>query len=189
MRIIAGVAKGRNLGQVAESTRPTSDRAREAIFSSIHSEFGDLSNLKFLDLYAGSGAMGLEALSRGFFRVDAVENNDSACKTIKQNFELVQRANPPGIFQLHVGSVTKFLTNTTPQKYDVVFLDPPFEKENIELGDEIRLLINNKFLNSGALIVMERPSKGSEFIWPEPLKSTRAREYGTAAFYFATYEM
>ena len=95
MRIIAGVAKGRNLVQVANATRPTSDRAREALFSSIQSEFGDFSNLTFLDLYAGSGAIGLEALSRGFSQVVAVEKDEFATKTIKENLDLVARGFPP----------------------------------------------------------------------------------------------
>ena len=83
MRIIAGVAKGRNLSTVAGATRPTSDRAREALFSTLLSEFGEFENLKFLDLFAGSAAVGLEALSRGAEIVHAVEKDDSAVKTIR----------------------------------------------------------------------------------------------------------
>ena len=92
MRIIAGVAKGRNLAPVAGATRPTSDRAREALFSTLISEFGDFENLKFLDLYAGSAAVGLEALSRGASIVHAVENDEGAVKTIRNNHEKIGRA-------------------------------------------------------------------------------------------------
>ena len=91
MRIIAGVAKGRNLAPVAGATRPTSDRAREALFSTLHSEFGEFENLNFLDLFAGSGAVGLEALSRGAAIVHAVEKDEAAAKTIKANQEIVER--------------------------------------------------------------------------------------------------
>ena len=72
MRIIAGLAKGRNISAVAQSTRPTSDRAREALFSSLASEFGEFDGLNVLDLYAGTGAIGLEALSRGSSTVHCV---------------------------------------------------------------------------------------------------------------------
>ena len=85
MRIIAGVAKGRNLTSVAGATRPTSDRAREALFSTLNSEFGEFENLNFLDLFAGSGAVGLEALSRGATLVHAVEKDESASNTIIAN--------------------------------------------------------------------------------------------------------
>lgn len=189
MRIIAGVAKGRNLVQVANATRPTSDRAREALFSSIQSEFGDFSNLTFIDLYAGSGAIGLEALSRGFSQVVAVEKDESAIKTIKENYDLVKRANPNGKFSLIATSVKKYLNTPATSKFDVVFMDPPYETENVEVEDVIKQLQNNQFLKSGALIIIERPSKGSEITWPHPLKSSRMREYGTAVFYFATYEL
>ena len=88
MRIIAGVAKGRNLASVAGATRPTSDRAREALFSTLTSEFGEFENLNFLDLFAGSGAVGLEALSRGATTVHAVEKDEAASITIKANHEI-----------------------------------------------------------------------------------------------------
>lgn len=73
MRIIAGLAKGRSIDAVASSTRPTSDRAREAIFSTLISEFGEFDGIHVLDLYAGTGAIALEALSRGAALVHAVE--------------------------------------------------------------------------------------------------------------------
>jgi 16S rRNA (guanine966-N2)-methyltransferase len=91
MRIIAGIAKGRSLSSVAGATRPTSDRAREAIFSTLTSEFGDFLGLHILDLFAGSGAMGLEALSRGASLVHCVEKDDAAAKTISTNSALVQK--------------------------------------------------------------------------------------------------
>lgn len=189
MRIIAGVAKGRNLVSVANLTRPTSDRAREALFSSIQSEFGDFSGINFLDLYAGSGAVGLEALSRGFSSVVAVEKDNSACETIIKNFELVKKANPPGKFQLISSSVEKFLSQSANSKFDVIFLDPPYETENAEVESILNLLIQNNYLNSESLVVAERPTKGVQFNWPLPPTSSRNREYGTATFYFATFDL
>ena len=86
MRIIAGVAKGRTLGSVAGATRPTSDRAREALFSSLTSEFGEFLGVHVLDLFGGSSAIGLEALSRGASIVHIVERDPEAQKTIQNNF-------------------------------------------------------------------------------------------------------
>ena len=189
MRIIAGVAKGHNLTSIADSTRPTSDRAREALFSSLHSEFGDFANLNFLDLYAGSGAVGLEALSRGFKYVVSVEKDESAIKAIKSNYESVQRAKPNGIFSVQANSVTKFLSHEPNEKFDVVFFDPPYEVANSEIVDLLKLLINSNFLNQGATVVVERANKGGGFNWPLGLTSTRERDYGSAIFYFATFEL
>ena len=104
MRIIAGVAKGRNLASVAGATRPTSDRAREALFSTLLSEFGEFDNLKFLDLFAGSAAVGLEALSRGASLVHSVEKDDAAVKTIRANQEIVEKSKPAGTFHLYAMS-------------------------------------------------------------------------------------
>ena len=100
MRIIAGVAKGRNLGTVAQATRPTSDRAREGLFSSLSSEFGTFEGLRVLDLFAGSGAIGLESLSRGATLVHVVEKDEQAIKTIEANHELVKKSNPAGKLQV-----------------------------------------------------------------------------------------
>ena len=101
MRIIAGLAKGRTLSSVTGATRPTSDRAREGLFSSLLSEFGDFVGLNFLDLFAGSGAIGLEALSRGAQAVHAVEKDESAARTISTNSELVTKSGTTGIFHAY----------------------------------------------------------------------------------------
>ena len=124
MRIIAGVAKGQNLASVAGATRPTSDRAREALFSTLLSEFGEFDNLKFLDLFAGSAAVGLEALSRGASLVHAVEKDDAAVKTIRANQEIVEKSKPAGTFHLYAMSAQKFSGNIGNQ-YDIIFIDTP----------------------------------------------------------------
>ena len=100
MRIIAGVARGRTLGAVAGATRPTSDRAREGLFSSLTSEFGSFEGLHTLDLFGGSGAIALESLSRGATLVHVVEKDDDAQRTIETNYELVKKSNPSGKLQL-----------------------------------------------------------------------------------------
>jgi len=109
--MIAGVAKGRTLGTVAGATRPTSDRAREGLFSSLLSEFGDFLGLHVLDLFGGSGAIALEALSRGATLVHIVEKDAEAQKTIENNYELVNKNKPAGKFHLYAMSAQRFVTD------------------------------------------------------------------------------
>jgi 16S rRNA (guanine966-N2)-methyltransferase len=182
MRIIAGVAKGRNLATVAGATRPTSDRAREALFSTLLSEFGEFENLKFLDLFSGSGAVGLEALSRGAV-VHSVEKDDSAAKTVRANQEIVERAKPEGKFHLYAMSAQKFLSNPANQ-YDIIFIDPPYEFSDQAVHELLDSILENKFIRSGGVIVIERATKGSYIKWPAPLKELRTKEYGVATLYY-----
>lgn len=183
MRIIAGVAKGRNLSTVAGATRPTSDRAREALFSTLLSEFGEFENLKFLDLFAGSAAVGLEALSRGATSVHAVEKDDSAIKTIRANQKIVEKSKPGGTFQLFSNSAQKFLSNPSNQ-YDIIFMDPPYELSNQAVQDLLDLIVKNNFIRKGGVVAVERATKGSFINWPAPLKQLRTKEYGVATLYY-----
>lgn len=183
MRIIAGVAKGRNLAEVAGATRPTSDRAREALFSTLLSEFGEFENLKFLDLFAGSAAVGLEALSRGASVVHAVEKDDAAVKTIRANQEILEKSNPQGKFHLYAMSAQKFLGNTG-IKYDIIFIDPPYDFSDQAVHEILNLILQNNFISPGGVIVIERATKGSYVNWPAPLKELRKKEYGVATLYY-----
>ena len=183
MRIIAGVAKGRNLASVAGATRPTSDRAREALFSTLLSEFGEFDNLKFLDLFAGSAAVGLEALSRGASLVHAVEKDDAAVKTIRANQAIVEKSKPAGIFHLYAMSAQKFLGNIGNQ-YDIIFIDPPYDFSDQAVHELLNMILQNNFIKSGGVIVIERATKGSYVNWPAPLKELRTKEYGVATLYY-----
>ncbi|MEY3857755.1 MAG: hypothetical protein RL290_349 [Actinomycetota bacterium] len=124
LRIIAGVAKGRTLGTVAGATRPTSDRAREGLFSSLLSEFGDFLGLHVLDLFGGSGAIALEALSRGATLVHVVEKDAEAQKTIENNYELVNKNKPAGKFHLYAMSAQRFVSDPPKEKYHIVYVLP-----------------------------------------------------------------
>ena len=183
MRIIAGVAKGRNLSTVAGATRPTSDRAREALFSTLLSEFGEFENLKFLDLFAGSAAVGLEALSRGASLVHVVEKDEGAVKTIRANQEIVEKAKPEGKFHLYAMSAQKFLGNPT-QQYDIIFMDPPYDFGDQGVHELLNLILEKEVIRSGGVIVIERATKGSSIKWPEPLRELRTKEYGVATLYY-----
>jgi len=187
MRIIAGVAKGRSLSSVAGATRPTSDRAREAIFSTLTSEFGDFLGLQILDLFAGSGAMALEALSRGASLVHCVEKDDGAAKTISTNAALVQKAQPVGVFHLFHMSVQKFVEGTPQNQYHFVYIDPPYDFDDTELTSILEKLHANNFFKDAALIAIERASKSAPPVWPEGYEPSRTKVYGQASIYYANY--
>ena len=187
MRIIAGVAKGRSLSSVAGATRPTSDRAREAIFSTLTSEFGDFLGLQILDLFAGSGAMGLEALSRGASLVHCVEKDDAAAKTISTNASLVQKAQPVGVFHLFHMSVQKFVEGTPQNQYHFIYIDPPYDFSDSEISTILEKLHANNFFKDGAVIAIERASKTKQPVWPQGYEPSRTKVYGQASIYYANY--
>ena len=183
MRIISGVAKGRALTSVAHATRPTSDRAREALFSTLVSEFGNFDGLNFLDLYAGTGAVALEALSRGARLVHAVEKDGAASAVIASNYDLVKQSKPKGDFHLYSMPVTRFLTeNTSSTLYHIVFIDPPYELSNSEIEQMLEQLLSH--LDPIALIAVERESKSTPFSWPAGYVAIREKNYGTASIYY-----
>lgn len=187
MRIIAGVAKGRSLSSVAGATRPTSDRAREAIFSTLTSEFGDFLGLQILDLFAGSGAMGLEALSRGASLVHCVEKDDAAAKTISTNASLVQKAQPVGVFHLFHMSAQKFVEGTPQNQYHFIYIDPPYDFSDSEISTILEKLHENSFFKDGAVIAIERASKTKQPVWPQGYEPSRTKVYGQASIYYANY--
>jgi len=187
MRIIAGVAKGRSLSSVAGATRPTSDRAREAIFSTLTSEFGDFLGLHVLDLFSGSGAMALEALSRGASLVHCVEKDDAAAKTISTNSALVQKAQPVGVFHLFHISAQKFVDTPAQNQYHFVYIDPPYDFADSELVQVLEKLLENNFYKDGAVIEVERASKSPQPVWPVGYEPSRTKVYGQASIYYANY--
>jgi 16S rRNA (guanine966-N2)-methyltransferase len=184
MRIIAGLAKGRTIDAVASSTRPTSDRAREALFSTLASEFGDFEGLNVLDLYAGTGAIALEALSRGAAIVHAVEKDDAAVKAITKNHENLKSAHCPGIFHLYAMSVHRFLQDKAAQPYHFIYIDPPYDVEDIDVVETLIQLRDGGFLHPQALIAVERNSRVKEISWPDGLEALREKNYGQATIFY-----
>jgi len=184
MRIIAGLAKGRSIDAVATATRPTSDRAREALFSTLASEFGDFEGLHVLDLYAGTGAIALEALSRGAAIVHAVEKDDSAAKAITSNFEKLATAGCPGIFHLYSMSVHRYLQDKPAQSYHFIYIDPPYDVEDLDVIENLIQLRDGGFLHPQALIAIERNSRVKEISWPEGYEEIRQKNYGQATIFY-----
>ena len=186
MRIIAGAAKGRNISAVAGATRPTSDRAREALFSTLASEFGDFEGLKVLDLYAGTGAIALESLSRGASIVHAVEKDENAQKAITSNYDAVKSAQCSGAFHLYTMGVHRFLQDKSNYQYHFVYIDPPYDVEDIEVIETLIQLRDGDFLDPQALIAVERNSRVKEISWPEGYEQVREKNYGQATIFYGT---
>ena len=184
MRIIAGLAKGRSIDAVASSTRPTSDRAREAIFSTLISEFGEFDGIHVLDLYAGTGAIALEALSRGAAIVHAVEKDDSAAKAITSNYENMKSAQCPGIFHLYSMNVHRFLDDKAAQPYHFIYIDPPYEVDDVDVIETLIQLRDGGFIDQQALIAIERNSRVKEISWPEGMEEIRQKKYGQATIFY-----
>ena len=182
-RIIGGQAGGRRLQTPrGDLTRPTADRVREALFSALESTLGSLNGLRFLDLYAGSGAVGLEAWSRGAAAVTFVERDRRTAATVRTNAAVVGcRA-----ARVVTASVSTVLAGTVVDApYDVVFTDPPYATSADKVAADLRALVDGGWLTAGAVVVVERPARSGPVAWPEGLVEDRVRTYGETALWTA----
>jgi 16S rRNA (guanine(966)-N(2))-methyltransferase RsmD len=154
MRVIAGTQKGRRLhGPHGSGLRPTSDRVKEALFSILGSRIG---GSRFLDLYAGTGAIGIEALSRGAERVTFVEPDQAALRVLRANLAQCGLDTAADIHMCSAGSFLKRRAQA-PDRYDLVFADPPYRHDHL---DTLRsALAETTVVAPGALIVLEHSSK------------------------------
>lgn len=183
-RIIAGLAGGRRLTTSAgRSTRPTSDRTREGLFATVTAIRGGLAGAAVLDLYAGSGAVGLEALSRGASDVLLVESDVRAARVISKNIAAVGL---PGA-RLATGKVDRVLDrgpeNGTPPR-GFVFADPPYAMTGDELTRMLAVLAGRGWLAPGALVVLERATRSEPPAWPPGYETDRSRRYGEATLWY-----
>lgn len=180
-RIISGTAGGRRLNTPrGVATRPTSDRVREALFSAIESWCGSLRGLRFLDLYAGSGAVGLEAWSRGAGVVTLVESDRRTAALVRDN------ARRLGFTQADVraASVPTTLQQPPPAPYDVVFSDPPYPVPAPDVDRDLAALVDRDWLVPEALVVVERSARGTAPTWPDGLQPVRSRRYGETVLWY-----
>jgi 16S rRNA (guanine966-N2)-methyltransferase len=184
MRIIAGAAKGRPISAVASATRPTSDRAREALFSTLMSEFGDFEGLRVLDLYAGTGAIALEALSRGAALVHAVEKDEAAAKAIADNYDSIKSAQFAGLFHLYTMGAHRFLGDKAQYQYHFIYIDPPYDVDDIDIVETLVQLRENGFAHPDAIIAIERNSRTKEISWPYGYEEIRVKNYGQATIFY-----
>ncbi|MET9891406.1 16S rRNA (guanine(966)-N(2))-methyltransferase RsmD [Streptomyces sp. NBC_00647] len=182
-RVIAGRAGGRRLAvPPGTGTRPTSDRAREGLFSTWQSLLGGpLEGERVLDLYAGSGAVGLEALSRGAGHTLLVEADARAAKVIRDN---VKSLGLPGA-EVRSGKAEQIVRTAAPQTpYDLAFLDPPYAVSDDDLREILLTLRTGGWLADDALVTVERSTRGGEFGWPDGFEAVRARRYGEGTFWY-----
>lgn len=181
-RIVAGVARGRRLAVPPRGTRPTSDRVREALFSALDAVVG-LDGTTVLDLYAGTGALGLEALSRGAAAAVLVESDRTALGVLRGN---VTTVGLPGATVLP-GRVATVLAQSTPVRCDVVLADPPYAATDDELGAVLTGLVEHGWLAPDATVVLERPAKVGPPRWPAALEPGAVRRYGDTALHWADH--
>jgi 16S rRNA (guanine966-N2)-methyltransferase len=179
-RIVAGTAGGRRLAvPPGQGTRPTSDRAREGLFSAL-STLVDLDGARVLDLYAGSGAVGLEALSRGAAHALLVEADPGAARVLRENARTLGFSGA----QVRVDRVERIAQTPAGTPYDVVFADPPYALPAAELAEVLTALGQNGWFAEGAVVVIERASRDAAWVWPKTLTALRARRYGECTLWY-----
>ena len=181
-RIIAGSAKGRRLKTpIGEATRPTSDRVREALFSALDSRLGSLDGVRLLDLYAGSGAVALEAMSRGAEAVAAVESERRTAAIVTENARTLGFADD---VQVLAQRVERVLDRPALTPFDVVFADPPYPLGQAEVELVLGLLVANGWIAESGMLVLERSARSVEPTWPEPLSLDSRKAYGETVLWY-----
>jgi 16S rRNA (guanine966-N2)-methyltransferase len=186
MRIIAGLAKGKTLlSPVDARVRPTSDRAREGLFSSLESEFSSIQDLKFLDLFAGSGAVGVEAFSRGAAIVHGVEAESDVNELAVSNFQLVK--NSSGKYRVFKSKALAFLESDSAMTYDIIFMDPPYDVNNSAIEELLEVIDQRKLIQPRGIIAIERETKSSPFTWPAAMELLKIRSYGQGSIFYGAY--
>ena len=176
-RIVAGLAKGRRLAVPPKGTRPTSERAREALFNTLRAHV-DLDGAAVLDLYAGSGAVGLEALSRGAAAAVFVESDRAAADVLARNIAAV--ALPGAVLRRR--PVATYLAAAAGERFDLVFADPPYALTDAELAPVLDGVA--RLLADDAVLVVERPSRGAEPAWPAGIALVTSRQYGEGRLWY-----
>ncbi len=185
-RIIAGTLGGRRLtAPPGAQTRPTSDRVREAFFSALETMV-DLDGARFADLYAGSGAVGLEALSRGAAVSLLVEADPKAARVIRENIVALRAGPAARLVTAKVAQVVALPPDGGP--FDVVFADPPYAVGDDEVAELQRALVDNGWLAPDAVVVLERATRtavrGQPLSWVEGITAERSKRYGETTLWY-----
>lgn len=179
-RIVAGAAGGRRLAVPPKGTRPTADRVREALFSALEAAL-DLDGARVLDLYAGSGALGYEALSRGAALATLVESDRTAVKVLRDNATALAL---PGA-DVRPGKVAAVLATPPPHPYDLVFADPPYALPEGDLAAVLSTLVEKDWTTDGTVVIVERDRRSGPPRWPAALAPARSRRYGETELHWA----
>jgi 16S rRNA (guanine966-N2)-methyltransferase len=178
-RIVAGTVGGRTLAVPPAGTRPTSERVREALFSRLD-HLGVLDDARVLDCYAGSGALGLEAASRGAAHVVLVEGGRVAAEVCRRNVGTLGLRGRVTVVQ---DRVERFVARPVADPWDLVLLDPPYDLAEEVLGEVLAALV--PVLAPEAVVVVERSTRTPEPTWPAGLEPFDTRTYGETAVFLA----
>ncbi|MET0188875.1 MAG: 16S rRNA (guanine(966)-N(2))-methyltransferase RsmD [Pseudonocardia sediminis] len=178
-RLIAGRAGGRRLSVPPSGTRPTSDRVREALFSALEHDPG-LDGAVVLDVCAGSGALGLEALSRGAADAVFVESDRRAALVLRRNVAEVGLGG-----RVLAGQAGTVLGRPSEQAFDVVLVDPPYAVPDAEVAGWLADAAAGGWLADGAVVVVERARSKNPFPWPDAIEGVRDRRYGDTVLHVA----
>ena len=181
-RIIAGQARGRRLATPpGQGTRPTADRAREGLFSALESLLGGLSGLRVIDAYAGSGAVGLEALSRGAAAALLIESDRRAAAVVRENLAALGLSGG----RLAADRVERLAAEKCQDPpYDLLFLDPPYAHAADALAETVAAFAAQGWLAGDAVVCVERAARDPEWVWPEGFAPLRARAYGEGMLWY-----
>lgn len=167
MRVISGAAKGMRLKSPV-TARPTADNVRSTMFDILGA---DCEGARVLDLFAGSGALGIEALSRGAARATFVESDKQAAKVIEDNLEAARLDG-----DIVKTDAVRFLDQTPREPYDLVFLDPPYDRGLPFVAEILEKLAVSGWVSSGGTVVAESPV--GELALPKSFRPTRTRKFG-----------
>jgi 16S rRNA (guanine(966)-N(2))-methyltransferase RsmD len=181
-RIVAGALGGRRIETPrGQDTRPTSDRVREALFSTVET-MTDIEDCRFADLYAGSGAVGLEAASRGAAAVLLVESDPRAARTVRTNIATLDLAARCRVQSLRLPGA--LAAGPEGAGYDIVFADPPYAASDHEIGELLAGLVTHGWLADDAVVVVERSARSPAPPAVEGLTRDRSRRYGESVLWY-----
>ncbi|MCL4130708.1 UNVERIFIED_CONTAM: hypothetical protein GTU68_045329 [Idotea baltica] len=179
IRIIGGHWRGRRLPVIeSQGLRPTIDRVRETLFNWL---MHDLAGARCLDLFAGSGALGLESLSRGAGFVKFIESNSGVAGQLQENLSVLVGEKSLLSAQVTCTSALSYLSKMSTEPYDIVFLDPPFDADLLDRS--LNLLIGNNYLSEGALIYVEQDVQKQALKVPPSWSLRRQGKAGQSAYY------
>jgi 16S rRNA (guanine966-N2)-methyltransferase len=182
VRVIGGEARGRRLAvPPGRGTRPTSDRVREALFSTLQA-LTDLAGARVLDLYAGSGALGVEARSRGAAHATFVESDVRAAAVIRRNCESTELDDSTWV--VRADRVERVVASPADAPYDVAFLDPPYVIAGDVVTNVLGQLVAGGWLGDEAVVVVERATRGPQLGWPSGLADVQQRRYGDVTLWY-----
>lgn len=191
-RIIAGIAGSLKLASPAKATRPTSDRIRESIFGRLEAQ-DIIAKARVLDIYAGTGALALEALSRGAYAAIMVDNNKQAAAVCENNAwsvaKAIDKAGGEGEWEVSRLSAKQFLASMTETYsaaagtgFDLVFIDPPYDVTNAEVEADLEALL--PYLNVQATVIVERSSRTDAFDVPAQFELDQRKDYGDTSVFW-----